>query len=175
MRFQRHISQGGSKTNGLATYVVIISLVSFVSVWLPQYSIATQPELSLVYDDAQLICREINMSPIEALPDIPAKEYEVKKTFWTTVTAYSSSPDETSGDPFVTASGERTANGIMAHQYLPFGTKVRFPDQFGDKIFVIQDRLHERHTSQYLFDMWVHSKAEAKAWGAKILKVEILK
>jgi len=179
MRFQRHISLGGIITNKNWFIIVGICALVIFSPVSPQYSIARQfypvADSDVMCMDNP-ICQAINMTLIsKKLPELSSKQFEVKKTFWTTVTAYSSSPDETSGDPFVTASGDRTTSGVLAHQYLPFGTKVRFPEVFGDKIFVVKDRLHEKHTSEFLFDMWVHSKAEAKAWGAKILKVEVLK
>jgi len=151
----------------------IVALVSLSSWLLPQYSIAIQlgnQSMKRVNysSDSQLSYWD------KTLPEIKVKQYRVKKAFYTTVTAYSSSPDETSGDPFITASGDRTGDGVMAHQYLPFGTKVRFPELFGEKIFIIKDRLHEKHTSPYHFDMWMQSKTEAKAWGARQIKVEIL-
>ena len=46
------------------------------------------------------------------------------------VTAYSSSPDETWGDPFVTASGRPVGDGVVAcPRRLSFGTKVRIGDR----------------------------------------------
>jgi len=102
-----------------------------------------------------------------------AKEREPRKTMYLTVTAYSSSRDETDGDPFTTASGEKVKDGIIAHNRLPFGTKVRFPEVFGEKIFTVEDRLNPKH-GQYIADIWMPSKQEAKQWGAKVLKMEIL-
>jgi len=152
-------------------------LVSLLCLVFPQYSLAGQINLR---SDLQKINVDSIYSEITEhnyanfLPKISRIQFPIKRSFYSTVTAYSSSPDETSGDPFITASGARTESGVLAHQYLPFGTKVRFPDQFGEKIFVVQDRLHERHTSYYHFDMWSFSKAEAKVWGARQIRVEIL-
>lgn len=105
------------------------------------------------------------------LPQV--EEYDVKRTMRLTVTAYSSSPDETDADPFTTASGARVRSGVIAHNGLPFGTRVRFPQVFGDKIFVVQDRLHPRK-GYYIADLWMPSKKEAQQWGAKILTMEVL-
>ena len=54
------------------------------------------------------------------------------------VTGYSSTPDQTWGDPFTTASGTRVHDGTMAcpSQY-PFGTKVKI-EKMGT--FVCEDR-----------------------------------
>ena len=57
-----------------------------------------------------------------------------------TVYAYSSTIGQTDASPFVTASGEHVHDGIVANNCLPFGTIVTFPDQFGEKQFVVADR-----------------------------------
>ncbi len=107
----------------------------------------------------------------EPLPDVDS--VRVKKTVWLTVTAYSSTVDQTDGDPFTTANGTHVRDGIIAHNFLPFGTKVRFPERFGDKVFVVTDRLHPSK-GQYIADLWMETREQAKQWGAPILKMEIL-
>lgn len=109
--------------------------------------------------------------PSGPLPDVGS--VRVKKTFWLTVTAYSSTVDQTDSDPFTTANGTRVRDGVIAHNFLPFGTKVRFPDRFGDKVFIVTDRLHPSK-GQYIADLWMETREQAKQWGAPILKMEIL-
>jgi 3D (Asp-Asp-Asp) domain-containing protein len=89
------------------------------------------------------------------------------------VTAYSSTPDQTDDTPFITASGKHVADGIIANNMLPFGTKVRFPALYGDKIFVVQDRMHSRK-GLYHADIWFADTQEAKEFGAKITNIEVL-
>ena len=89
-----------------------------------------------------------------------------------TVTAYSSTVDQTDGDPFTTASGTKVRDGVIATNFLPMGTKVRFPEKYGDKIFVVEDRMHPRH--QYMADIWMPSRQMAKEWGVKYIKMEII-
>ncbi|MCL5257969.1 MAG: 3D domain-containing protein, partial [Patescibacteria group bacterium] len=79
------------------------------------------------------------------------------------VTAYSSSPDETGPTPFITASGLHVADGIVANNFLPFGTKVSFPGIYGDKIFVVEDRMSNRYSTR--FDIWMSSKQQALDFG----------
>jgi 3D (Asp-Asp-Asp) domain-containing protein len=105
------------------------------------------------------------------LPDVPSRPS--KKSFYVTVTAYSSSVDETDGDPFTTASGSKTHIGVAAYNHLPFGSKFRLPDKFGDQVFTIEDRLRAG-AGKYHVDIWMPSKAEAKQWGVKVIKIEIL-
>ena len=89
-----------------------------------------------------------------------------------TVTGYSSSIDETDGDPFTTASGKSVRDGIVATNLLPFGTRVRIPEEFGDKVFVVEDRMHRRFPNR--LDIWFPSKNEAWDFGKKNLEIEIL-
>jgi 3D (Asp-Asp-Asp) domain-containing protein len=87
------------------------------------------------------------------------------------VTGYSSTPDQTWGDPFTTASGTRVHKGTMAcpPQY-PFGTKVEIT-KLGT--FICEDRggaIKGDH-----FDMWFESRAQALNWGKRIVSAEIKK
>ena len=89
------------------------------------------------------------------------------------VTAYSSTPEETDDTPFITASGEEVADGIVANNLLPFGTKIRIPELYGDKVFTVLDRMNRRK-SDYHFDIWFPSKGEAITFGVKTAEIEVL-
>ena len=89
------------------------------------------------------------------------------------VTAYSSTPWETDEDPFITASGEMVRDGIVANNFFPFGTKIKIPQIFGDKIFVVKDRM-KRGKWKYHFDIWFENPKEALKFGAKMTEIEIL-
>lgn len=86
------------------------------------------------------------------------------------VTAYSSTPDQTDDTPFITASGAFVRDGIVAANFLPFGTKVRIPEAFGEKTFVVEDRMKHNNS----LDIWFPTREEARAFGVKSLKMEIL-
>lgn len=96
----------------------------------------------------------------------------VSRVYETIVTAYSSSVNETDDTPFITASGERVRDGIVAANFLPFGTKIRIPEVFGNKIFVVKDRMATKHAEKV--DIWFETKELAKAFGKKKLIVEVL-
>jgi 3D (Asp-Asp-Asp) domain-containing protein len=98
---------------------------------------------------------------------------KVLKVKTVVMTAYSSTRDQTDGDPFTTASGQKVKDGIIAMNGVPFGTKVRIPEKFGSKVFVVQDRMHARYGSGR-GDIWMKTRHEAKQWGVKRVKVEIL-
>ena len=92
---------------------------------------------------------------------------------WVTVTAYSSTPDQTDATPFITASGKYVRDGIIAANFLPLGTKVRFPTIYGDKIFVVEDRMNSRY--YYRTDIWMPTRWQALQFGLRVLPIEILK
>lgn len=96
----------------------------------------------------------------------------VSRVYETIVTAYSSSVDETDDTPFLTASGEYVRDGIVAANFLPFGTRIRIPEIFGNKIFVVKDRMASKHAEKV--DIWFQSKELAKTFGKKKLNVEVL-
>ncbi len=103
-------------------------------------------------------------------PYIPEKSVRAMKVV---ITAYSSTPWETDGDPFITAAGTRVRDGIIANNYLLLGTKVRIPEIYGDKIFVVEDRMHWTK-SNYHIDIWFPDYWQALNFGAKTTYIEIL-
>ena len=97
---------------------------------------------------------------------------QVKSRKGVTITAYSSRVEETDSTPFIAASGKRVHDGMVAANWLPMGTKVRIPAFFGDKIFVVEDRMHARNAEK--LDIWFASTEAARNFGVKIATVEIL-
>jgi 3D (Asp-Asp-Asp) domain-containing protein len=89
-------------------------------------------------------------------------------------TAYSSSVWETDDTPFITASGTQTREGVVASNLLPFGTKIRLPEIFGKKTFVVEDRLNER-MGDFQIDVWMPSAWEARQFGVKYTYIETIK
>ena len=89
------------------------------------------------------------------------------------ITGYSSSPLETDDDPYITAAGIRVREGIVANNFFPFGTKIRIPELFGDRVFVVEDRMSWKK-GNYHFDIWFPSYWQAKSFGAKRTYIEIL-
>lgn len=87
------------------------------------------------------------------------------------VTAYSSTPDQTDGSPFITANGTYVRDGIVAANFLPFGAKVRFPEMYGDKIFIVADRMAKKNSRK--IDIWMPSRGAALNFGVKKLAFEV--
>jgi len=89
-----------------------------------------------------------------------------------TLTGYSSTVEETDDTPFITASGKHVRQGIVAANFLPFGTKIRIPELFGDEVFVVEDRMHRRHSDK--IDIWFADKQSALRFGVQKTIVEVL-
>lgn len=88
------------------------------------------------------------------------------------VTAYSSTPDQTDSTPFTTASGTNVRDGIIASNFLKFGAKVQFPKLYGDKIFIVEDRMAPKNNHK--MDIWFPDRQSAKQFGVKFTEVVIL-
>ncbi len=102
----------------------------------------------------------------------PAEPIKIRKVKMV-ITAYSSDPQQTDSTPFITASGSTVRDGIVANNLLPFGTKIRIPELYGNKIFEVEDRMNWRK-SHYQLDVWFPEYEQAKNFGAKNTYVEIL-
>ncbi len=94
------------------------------------------------------------------------------KTIRAVLTAYSSTPDQTDSTPFITASGTRTRDGIVASNFLAFGTKVQIPEIFGDRIFTVEDRMAKKHSDK--IDVWFPERHLAKKFGVQEAEVVVL-
>lgn len=105
----------------------------------------------------------------QALPDI--EELSPKRTRRVIITAYSSTPDQTDDTPFVTANGTRVRDGIIAANFLRFGTQVKIPELYGGKVFYVTDRMHKRFSDRV--DIWMESREEAKQFGVKVATIEV--
>ncbi len=107
------------------------------------------------------------------------KEEIVLDRMWVNVTAYAPLDANAmagmcfSGNPSVTASGTYPRDGIVAANFLPFGTKIRIPSLFGDKIYTVEDRMSP--TINGTVDVFFSSRQGALNFGRRGAYIEILK
>jgi 3D (Asp-Asp-Asp) domain-containing protein len=101
-----------------------------------------------------------------------AKAKTAVKTYTVSASAYSSSVDETDDTPFITAAGTYVRDGVVAANFLPIGTAIKIPSMYGDKVFVVEDRMNTRY--QMNVDVWFPSKELAKQFGRRTVKIEIV-
>ncbi|MBX4211692.1 MAG: 3D domain-containing protein [Candidatus Yanofskybacteria bacterium] len=100
------------------------------------------------------------------------KSVKAKQTFVVSISGYSSTPDQTDASPFITAKGTYVRDGIVAANFLPFGTAIKIPDLYGDKIFVVEDRMNSRYW--YNVDVWFTSREAALQLGRRTVTIEVL-
>lgn len=103
------------------------------------------------------------------LPSSPTREPVRSQRI--TVTFYSSTPDQTDDTPFITANGTQVRYGIAAANFLPFGTRIKLPELFGDEVFVVHDRMNPRFSRRV--DIWLKSREEAIDHGVYYTTVEM--
>lgn len=89
------------------------------------------------------------------------------------ITAYSSTEDQTDDTPFITASGAHVADGIVAANFLPLHTKIKIPELFGEKVFVVEDRMAKRFQDRV--DIWMPDRDSAWNFGLKNAEIVVLK
>ena len=104
------------------------------------------------------------------------KEWSIKEMKFRQITAYNSEAGQCDDSPCITANGfnvcKNKAEDTVAANSLTFGTKIRIPELFGNKIFIVRDRMNSRYHDR--IDIWMTKKQTALNFGFKISKVEIL-
>lgn len=88
------------------------------------------------------------------------------------ITGYSSTPDQTDDTPFTTAAGTHVRDGIVATNILPLYTRVKIPELFGEKVFVVEDRMAKRFQDRV--DIWFADRSLARKFGIKQAEVVVL-
>jgi len=110
------------------------------------------------------------------LPEIPYKKATIIREGSHTITAYNSEAAQTDDSPCITANGfnvcEHGQEDTIAANFLPFGTKVMIPELFGDRVFVVRDRMNKRHTSRV--DVWMKDRQVALKFGVKVAKIQVI-
>jgi hypothetical protein len=95
------------------------------------------------------------------------------KTLSAVLTGYSSTPDQTDDSPFISASGKYVYDGMVANNCLPFGTRIKIPKLFGEKVFTVHDRMNKRYGCGK-FDIWMDApKKEIFQFGIKRAEVQV--
>jgi 3D (Asp-Asp-Asp) domain-containing protein len=147
----------------------IIALAVFVSV-MPTGSVKAQTIFSPIIDMFTSKDAEFPVS----------SGRQAIKTITVVSTAYNSLEGQTDSTPCITANGhdlckqyeEQGYGNTVAANFLRMGTQVRFPELYGDKIFIVRDRMNKRYGNGRI-DIWLPEYSEAKKFGVKRLKMEI--
>ena len=102
-----------------------------------------------------------------------AVPHRAPKTIRVTATGYSSTPDQTDDSPFITAANTSVRDGVVAANFLPFGTKIMIPAYAGNKVYTVEDRMHRRFSVDYI-DLWFPNRAQANSFGKREVEIVIL-
>jgi 3D (Asp-Asp-Asp) domain-containing protein len=95
-----------------------------------------------------------------------------RKVYTVQVSGYSSEVAQTDDSPFITAKGTHVRDGIVAANMFPFGTVIKIPSLFGDKIFVVEDRMNKRYQNN--LDVWFENKSDALKLGRRTVQIEVI-
>ena len=106
-------------------------------------------------------------------PDSSSPPLKVVKKIPVIITAYSSTHEQTDDTPYITASGSLVRDGIVANNFLAFGTKIKIPELYGDKVFIVEDRMSWKK-GNYHIDIWFSDYWQAISFGAKRTHILVL-
>ncbi|MGD0976760.1 MAG: hypothetical protein ABR875_00475 [Minisyncoccia bacterium] len=113
-------------------------------------------------------------SPVKNAKPVATKKtsYSILEELTVPVTGYSSTPDQTDASPFIAADGAHVYDGMVAANFLPFGTKIKIPEYFGDKVFTVEDRMNKRYNQK--IDIWFPDRESALEFGSHTLEIQIV-
>lgn len=93
------------------------------------------------------------------------------------LTAYNSEIGQTDSDPCSTANGfdlcKHNTEDSLAANFLPFGTQVKIPELYGDRIFIVRDRMNSRFPDR--LDVWFKDHGRAIHFGTQYATIFVLK
>ena len=137
-----------------------------------QISLGIVNKSNVMEINAQKIADEIEKTPVVATstPD------KVIRTSVHVMTAYNSEVGQTDNSPCITANGFAVCThgeeDTIADNFLKFGTKVKIPDLYGDRIFVVRDRMNVKHPNR--IDIWMKDRASAVKFGVKTARIQVI-
>jgi 3D (Asp-Asp-Asp) domain-containing protein len=121
-------------------------------------------------DDAVLTA---NASAIMAVASpVGGIQTTTRRTYTVQLSGYNSEVAQCDDSPFITAKGTHVRDGIVATNMFPFGTIIKIPSLYGDKIFVVEDRMNSRY--QRNVDIWFASKDDALKLGRRMVTIEVI-
>ena len=103
MNFYKKVSNNSRK-------VGIFLLFSLIQLVFPQIAVSQEPLINNELSEVNFEVEEVTIDTYEQLPI--AGEREARRSFYLTVTAYSSTVDQCDSDPFTTASGKTVHDSI---------------------------------------------------------------
>jgi len=114
--------------------------------------------------------------PAKDVKTIASSTPKVLRTSTHVITAYNSEVGQTDSDPCTTANGfnlcKHGQEDSIAANFLKFGTKVKIPELFGDKVFIVRDRMNKKHPNR--IDVWMKEHSDAIKFGKKTATIQVI-
>jgi len=158
------------------TEIIVLSIFAY-ELCFPHLAIAAEvkvKEESIILPSYTISATSTPNEVKEVIQKAP--EYKVIKIYRVPMTAYNSEVGQTDSTPCHTANGynlcTNNQENVIAANFLKFGTKVRIPEYFGDRIFTVQDRMNARY--YYRADVWFKNRADALKFGVRVLTIEVI-
>ena len=170
-----------SRKQNIVLLIIITCIFQFVLFYAP--ALADEAVKQAQAQDTEVASSStpaINITDLDKSTPITATTAttspKVIRTSTHVITAYNSEVNQTDDDPCTTANGynlcKNNQEDSIAANFLKFGTKVRIPDLFGDRVFVVRDRMNTRHATRV--DVWMKNHSQAINFGVKTAKIEVL-
>lgn len=157
--------------------IIITIAVSFNFLFFPIPTLADIKAQDVIAKESLIdaVFEENKDSETESISS-DAGDIKISYTFPTTLTAYNSEVGQCDDTPCITANGfdvcEHGIEDTVATNGLKFGTRIRIPELFGDRIFIVRDRMNKRYTDRV--DVWMIRKIDAKTFGKQYATIEVL-
>jgi len=177
-----------SSKQGLVMYIIIACIFQFVLFYAPALAdeaiIEAQakgeklPEEDFMISNEEIVKNDEIDSSIRSnyLPNHEEKKVKVVSTSTHSMTAYNSESSQTDNSPCITANGfnvcEHGIEDTIAANFLKFGTKVMIPELFGERVFVVRDRMNRRYTNRV--DIWFKDYNDAINFGLKVATIQVI-
>lgn len=151
--------------------VMVLTLFVVLGNAVPQIAPVEAKAAELSQNEAIETQEWVVTEPGEEQPLLFAPDRYTIRTERRTITGYSSTVDQCDSTPFDTAIGSRVRKGIVAANWLPIGTMIRFPEYDPSRWYVVEDRMHPRFGDRV--DIWFEARETAAKFGKRKLLVEI--
>ena len=169
-----NLAKNKSKKHWQAKSLLLCTLILTWEFSFPYVAVAQQSRPPFIDAGPQILASHPTGN--KEVDSRAASEPSPKRIIKVVATAYSSTPEQTDDTPCITANGfdvcQNNQVNVVAANFLPFGTKIRIPELYGNNILVVQDRMNARYGYGRI-DIWHPSKTEAVQFGVKRIKIEI--
>lgn len=133
-------------------------------------------EAKLVIPGSSNQSQKVNKEANEDIKFIATNTPKILRSSVHVITAYNSEVGQTDNDPCTTANGfnlcKHNQEDSIAANFLKFGTKVKIPELFGDRVFIVRDRMNKKHPNRV--DVWMKEHDDAIHFGKRTATIQVI-